>query len=201
MELLRLKRRLAVAGRGHKLLRDKLDELMRRFLELVSGFKTSHHEVEQELIAAYRNFIRGRAGLPINSLTTALTPSPDRLLKVNLTWENVMSVRVPKLSLDGEIKWDNYGFHHSGGDLDLALARFALVLPKLIKLGEQKKALELLALDIEKTRRRVNALEYVLIPNLEEAIRTISMKLSEAELANQTRLMKVKEMMEAKQAY
>jgi len=189
-----------VAKRGHKLLKDKLDELMRQFMELIKGFKQFHLEVEEQLIEAYRSFIRARAGMPLSTMEAILHPEPERMLAVQLDWANVMSVRVPRLSLTGEITWEQFGFAATGGDLDLAMHKFAQLFPKMISLAEQKRTIELLALDIERTRRRVNALEYVLIPNLEETIRDISMKLSESELANQIRLMKIKEMMEAQKA-
>ncbi len=192
MELLRLRRRLAIARRGHKLLKDKQDALIKQFIALVKENKELREEVERELQSAYLNFIGARAVMSGRSLEEALLiPGIRSYLKVGKV--NLMSVFVPRFDFMQEGDPANYGFWETSGELDAALYSFIKLLPKLIKLAEMEKAVILLADEIERTRRRVNALEYVLIPQLEETISFITMKLDEVERAALTRLMKIKE--------
>lgn len=192
MELLRLRRRLAIAKRGHKLLKDKQDALIKQFIQLVRENMTLREELEKELQRAYINFLGARAVMSSRVLEEALLlPGIRSHLKVGKI--NMMSVLVPKFDFLYEGDPTNYGFWETSGELDVALYTFINFLPKLIKLAEMEKAVVLLADEIEKTRRRVNALEYVLIPGLEEAISFITMKLDEMERAALTRLMKIKE--------
>jgi V/A-type H+-transporting ATPase subunit D len=196
MELLRLRRRRQVAQRGHKLLKDKLDELMKEFLARIGASRRLRTEVERELSAAYGllALARGEAGWA--SLTTSLAGgSPADILEVSE--RSVMAVRIPAFHVVDLPKPAGYSLLTTPLVLDSALEAFAAVAPRLIELAAREKAVELLAAEIERTRRRVNALEHVLLPQLDEAIRGISMKLEEIERSALTRLMKVKAMIEA----
>jgi len=193
MELMNLKKRHAVAVRGHKLLKDKLDELMRRFLHMIKGYKALHQEVEETLLRAHKHFIFARGAMSPLDLREALMFPPEHRLSVEVTWENVMSVHIPKMKIAGEVGACSYGYLTTGADLDLAMALYKEVLPRLLELVEKRRSLELLAAEIEGTRRRVNALEYVLIPTIEETVRDIVMRMNEMERSNLTRLMRVKE--------
>jgi len=193
MELMRLKKRYAVAVRGHKLLKDKLDELMRRFLRMIRGYKALHQEVEQALLRAHTHFLFARGSMSPLDLREALMSAPEKRLSVEVTWENIMGVHIPKMEIPGEVYTGSYGYVTTGADLDLAMALYKKVLPRLLELVEKRRSLELLAREIESTRRRVNALEYVLIPSIEETVRDIVMRMNELERSNLTRLMRVKE--------
>jgi V/A-type H+-transporting ATPase subunit D len=196
MELLRLRRRRQVAQRGHKLLKDKLDELMKEFLARIGASRQLRTEVERELSLAFGllALARGEAGWA--SLTTSLARgSPADILEVSE--RSVMAVRIPAFQVVDLPKPAGYSLLTTPLVLDSALEAFAAVAPRLIELAAREKAVELLAAEIERTRRRVNALEHVLIPQLDEAIRGISMKLEEIERSALTRLMKVKAMIEA----
>ncbi len=198
MELLKLRRRRQVAERGHKLLKDKLDELMKEFLARIGESRKLRSEVERELLAAYGVFAVARAEAGRASLAAALASgTPVELLE--MCERNVMSVRIPEFELGELPEPGGYSLITTPMMLDAALDALAAVAPKLIELAGREKAIELLAAEIERTRRRVNALEHVLIPQLNETIRDIGMKLDEAERSNLTRLMKVKEMIEAQQ--
>ena len=193
MELLRLKKRLRVAVRGHKLLKDKLDELMKNFLELVEENRRLRTGVEESLTRAFRGFAMARAVLSWSYLETALGAHKERR---GVTAKPVikMNIEIPHFILDEEEpNTYPYGLAETTGDLDEAVRRLQSVFRPLIKLAEVEKAVELMAGEIERTRRRVNALEYVLIPQLEEQVRYITMKLEENERGNLVRLMKVKE--------
>lgn len=192
MELLKLRRRMQVAQRGHKLLKDKLDELLKEFLARIAANRQLRHEVEWELMLAYRVFAlaRAEAGRPV--LAQALAAGAARDL-VGVSERSVMSVRIPVFELKEIERTEDYSLLTTPAVLDVALARLAAVAPRLLELAEREKAIELLAVEIETTRRRVNALEHVLIPQLSETIRYIQMKLEELERGNLTRLMKVKD--------
>lgn len=197
MELLRLKKRLAVARRGHKLLKDKRDELMKRFLDLVRSNRDLREEVETRLAEAFREFVLARAVLSREALESALLMGAPPL-DLPVDTQNIMSVEVPVFELlFAEYRADElpYGMAGTPGELDAAIATFREILPAMLRLAEMEKTAQLLAEEIEKTRRRVNSLEYVLIPRLAETIRFITMKLDENERGNTTRLMKVKDMM------
>ena len=193
MQLMKLRKRHAVAIRGHKLLKDKLDELMRRFLRMIKGYKTLHQEVEELILKGHKHFLFARALMSPIDLREALMAKTDRQLAISVSWENIMSVRVPKMTMEGEAVSGQYGYANTCADLDLAMALYKKVLPKLLELAEKRSSLELLATEIESTRRRVNALEYILIPTIEETIRDIIMRMNELERSNLTRLMRVKE--------
>jgi len=193
MELMNLRRRLGVAVRGHKLLKDKLDELMRHFLRMIKGYKALHQEVEEFILGAHKHFLFARATMTPIDLREALMTSAERQLTVSVSWENIMNVRVPKMEIEGEVSTGQYGYLTTSADLDLAIALYKKVLPKLLGLAEKRSSLEILATEIESTRRRVNALEYILIPTIEETIHDIVMRMNELERSNLTRLMRVKE--------
>ncbi len=193
MELLRLKRRTQIAQRGHKLLKDKLDELMKKFLDLVHQNRALRREVESKLAQAYLLFALARSEAPIEFIEEALL-YPHALATVDIEKINMMGVHVAEFKVKQEGTIDCYGLSTTPSVLDDALATFNEALPSMIKLAEMEKAVELLAVEIEKTRRRVNALEYVLIPQLEEATWSVSMKLDEMERSYRTQLMKIKEM-------
>lgn len=198
MVLTSLKKKLVVAIRGHKLLKDKRDELMKQFLELARKNKVLREEVERQLAEVYRNFAIANAVMSSEMMEEALM-YPKQGVAIELGKKNVMSVNVPvfDFTTKTEDKTDiyPYGFATTSGELDKAIARLAEVFPLMLELAAMEKEASLLAQEIEKTRRRVNALEYIMIPNLEETIKYIKMKLDENERGNQVRLMKVKDMM------
>lgn len=196
MELLRLRKRVAVARRGHKLLKDKRDELMKEFLRLVRENRDLRREVDEKLTAANRRFLVARAVMAKEALEGAIM-APGQRVYMEMDTAVVMSVRVPRFSLRQEGDPISYGFVDTSGELDAALLAFSEVLSLLVRLAEVEKSAELLADEIERTRRRVNALEYVMIPELVAAVRSISMKLSEQERSNVARLMKIKEIVRA----
>ena len=192
MELLRLRKRLQLARRGHKLLKDKRDELMKRFMGLVHQIKELRLDVEHELEEAWKRFLVARAVGGGEVIETAVSV-PTRKTYVEVEREQIMNVVVPVFTLKTEGKLASYGLATTPAELDTSLAAMEKVLGRMVELASKEKALELIGDEIERTRRRVNALEYVLIPNLIETIRYISMKLSEMERGNLTRLMRVKE--------
>jgi V/A-type H+-transporting ATPase subunit D len=191
MELLKLRKRVKLARRGHKLLKDKRDELMKQFLSLIHRNKELREEIEKEIAGVYLNFMAARALMSPEMLEEALM-LPKTQLKVDISTSLIMSVQVPKIDMeqqgDGFI---SYGLYEVPSALDQSLESLSLLMPKLIQLASMEKSLELLALEIEKTRRRVNALEYVLIPELETTARFIEMKLDEMERSSLTTLMSI----------
>ena len=197
MELTRIKRRLVTAKRGHKLLKDKRDEMVRQFIALVRENHRLRKEVERELGFALSGFAMARAVVEPAFMEEALL-SPARSIAVDMRIQSILSVRVPKLATKEEETQNtlSYGLAETSAQLDGAIESLTDLLPKLIKLAEVEKTCELLADEIEKTRRRVNALEYVMIPQFQQTIRFITMKLDENERGNLTRLMKVKDMIQ-----
>ena len=198
MELNRLKKKLVTAIRGHKLLKDKRDELMRQFMDLVRQDMELRLKVEEGIKAANKDFVIARAGMSEADLITALM-TPKQEVSLNVGTKNVMSVEVPvfeaKTRTDDPNDIYSYGYAFTSGDLDAAVKSLADVFPDMLRLAETEKACQMMAAEIERTRRRVNALEHVIIPETQENIRYISMKLDENERASQVRLMKVKDMM------
>ena len=192
MNLLRLKKRLAIARRGHKLLKDKQEELMRRILELINDIRTHRERVEQETARILGRFAIARAAYGAEALDEAVM-LPSKKVSVTVTTRNVMNVKVPVFHKEISGHTRCYGFNTTSGELDFALADFDDLLDSLLILAEKEKGLELLADEMEKTRRRVNALEFVLIPNIEETVKFINLKLAENERGELTRLMRVKE--------
>ncbi len=196
MELTRIKKKLATAIRGHKLLKDKRDELMRRFLDLVRENKDLREKVEKALSSANMNFALARAVMGDEAANTALMAS-RQTLSVDVKKANVMSVEIPQFISKKGASDDafSYGFAYTSGDLDFAVKSLSDIMPDLLKLAECEKSCQLMAAEIEKTRRRVNALEHVMIPDMQANIKYITMKLDENERSTQVRLMKVKDMM------
>ncbi|MDF2586273.1 MAG: V-type synthase subunit [Anaerocolumna sp.] len=198
MELTRLKKKLVTAVRGHKLLKDKRDELMRQFLDLVRENKVLREKVEAGITAANKNFVLARAGMADEVLNVALM-APRQEVYLNANTRNVMSVDIPKFEYQTKTPDANdiysYGFAFTSSDLDDAVKSLQDILPDMLRLAECEKACQLMASEIEKTRRRVNALEHVMIPEMQSSIKYIKMKLDENERSTQIRLMKVKDMM------
>lgn len=197
MELLRLKKRRVLAKRGHKLLKDKQDELMKQLLELVDKVKELRKKVDRELAKATGRYLFAKAGMGIEFLESAML-IPGIRIKLTIEEKSTMGVKTPIFKVQTEGSIQNYGFAHTTGELDSSLLAIERVVEELIHLAEKEKKLQLMAEEIEKTRRRVNALEYILIPNLEDTIKYITMKLSEMERSNLTRLMKVKDIVRSR---
>ena len=196
MELNRLKGRLTMAQRGHKLLKDKRDELMRKFLELIRENKDLRISVEEKLSRSFANFLLAQAVMSGETMEEAIM-FPQARVELDVEEKNLMSVRVPQFIQQHQEDESGdvypYGFANTSAELDTSIAALAEVLPQVIKLAEVEKAVSLLADEIDKTRRRVNALEHVLIPQLISTIKYISMKLDEAERSSLVRLMKIKD--------
>ncbi|MBR2702851.1 MAG: V-type ATP synthase subunit D [Oscillospiraceae bacterium] len=197
MVLNHLKGRLKTARRGHKLLKDKRDELMRQFLDVVKENKVLRERVEDGLTAAFSSLQVASSIMSPEMLEQALL-YPRQSVELDMKVRNVMSVKVPQYSFQTKNNDPSeiypYGFAQTSGELDDALDRMAKVFEDMLKLAEVEKSMQLMAQEIEKTRRRVNALEYVMIPELSENIKYITMKLAENENSTKVRLMKVKEM-------
>ena len=198
MELTRLKKKRITAVRGHKLLKDKRDELMRQYLDLVRENMDLRKRVEAGILSANRNLVIAKAGMSEPELHTALL-APKQEVQLKPGKKNVMSVDIPtfdyKMRTADENDIYSYGFAFTSSDLDDAVKSLADILPDMIRLAECEKACQMMASEIEKTRRRVNALEHVIIPETEKNIKYITMKLDENERSTQIRLMKVKDMM------
>ncbi|MDU6876869.1 V-type ATP synthase subunit D [Clostridium tepidum] len=204
MELTKLKKRLTTATRGHKLLKDKQDELMRRFIDMIKRNNELRKDVEKELEGSFKDFLIASAVMSPEFLEEAVA-YPKESISVDVKKENIMSVNVPVFDFKRKLEGDKgsifpYGFANTSAELDGAIEKLYGILPKLLELAKVEKACQLMADEIEKTRRRVNALEYMTIPQLEETIRFIQMKLDENERSTVTRLMKIKSMMEEKQS-
>lgn len=198
MELTRLKGKLLTAVRGHKLLKDKRDELMRQFLELVRQNKALREEVEKGINDANKNFVLARLAMSREAVNVAFM-SAKQEVTLDVSSKNVMSVEIPVFEYKTRTSDKNdiysYGYAFTSSDLDDAVKSLSDLLPKMLELAEKEKACQMMATEIEKTRRRVNALEHVLIPDYQENIKYITMKLDESERSSQVRLMKVKDMM------
>ena len=197
MELTRLKGRLKTAQRGHKLLKDKRDELMKQFMDVVRENRALRKRVEEGLMRAHGSFTVAAALMSPEMLEQSLL-YPTQSVELDMTFQNIMSVDVPQYQFrtssqdPGEVY--PYGFAQTSGELDDAVDAMSQVFQDMLRLAEVEKTSQLLAEEIEKTRRRVNALEYVMIPELEGNIKYIAMKLEENENSTKVRLLKVKEM-------
>ena len=200
MEMKKLQSRYTTARRGHKLLKDKRDELMKQFLEVVREDKALRERVEKALELYYKGFSVASASANPKMLEESLI-CPKKEGSLEVTYKNMMSVTVPEFSYSGAESEEataqsfNYGLAFTSGDLDVSLRELGGILEDLVRMAELEKQAQLLAEEIEKTRRRVNALEYIMMPQYLAAIKTIKMKLDENERGNTTRLMKVKDMM------
>lgn len=198
MELLNLKKRVKSAVRGHKLLKDKQDGLMKTFMEIIQEAKSTRREIEAKLGGAFKNFMQASSMMFPEMLESALL-YPSAKVDLSVTTRNVMSCYIPYFKLEQEGDILNYGYVQTSGELDMALAAFQEVFPLMIKLAEIEKQAERLAAELETTRRRVNALEHKLIPDLKETVKFIQMKLAEAERSTVVGVMRVKAMIEAQQ--
>lgn len=202
MELTRQKKKLATSVRGHKLLKDKRDELMKQFLDMVRENRALRQRVEEALIRAHGSFTMASALMGPEMMEQSLL-YPKQSVDLSMTYRNIMSVNVPMYRFQtrsadsGEIY--PYGFATTSCELDDAVDSLSGVFQDMLRLAQMEKACQLMAEEIEKTRRRVNALEYVIIPDCQAKIKSISMKLDENERNNTIRLMKVKDMMVAQQ--
>lgn len=198
MELTRLKRKLVTATRGHKLLKDKRDELMRQFLELARENMELRKKVEAGIERANKNFVLAKSTMSNEAVNVAFM-APKQEVTLETDMRNIMSVDIPVFEYRTRTSDANdiysYGFAFTSSDLDDAVKSLANLLPDMLKLAETEKACQLMASEIEKTRRRVNALEHVLIPETQESIKYITMKLDENERSSQIRLMKIKDIM------
>ena len=204
MELSRLKIRLKTAVRGHKLLKDKQDELMRQFIDMIKKNKKLREKVEEMLQNSFKDFLLSRGVMSDEMLENAIA-YPKEKIGVEVKKKNIMSVNVPQMTFVRENEGNQgmiypYGYAQTSADLDDAIDGLNSVMDNLLELAEVEKACQLMADEVEKTRRRVNALEYMTIPQLQETIIFIQMKLDENERGSITRLMKVKDMMSKKEA-
>ena len=204
MELTRLKTRLKTAVRGHKLLKDKQDELMRQFIEMIKENKKLREKVEEKLQNSFKDFLLSRGVMSDEMLENAIL-YPKEKISLNIKLKNIMSANVLKMTfikdnenLAGSIY--PYGYAQTSADLDDAIEGLNEIMDELLELSEIEKACQLMADEVEKTRRRVNALEYMTIPQYQETIKYIQMKLDENERGNIIRLMKVKDIMAKKEA-
>ena len=197
MELTKQKKKLLSATRGHKLLKDKRDELVRQFMDLIKENMDLRLKVEKGLKAANMEFAIARAGMSEQVLNTALMAT-GKTLEIKQQFKNVMSVEIPEFQTKNDIKGNDiysYGYAFTAGDLDDAVYSLSSVFEDMLKLAQVEKSCQLMASEIEKTRRRVNALDHVIIPEALDNIKYITMKLDENERSTQIRLMKVKDMM------
>lgn len=197
MMLTVMKKRLATSVRGHKLLKDKRDELMKEFLDLARANKELRDQVEDQLQYVYKSFSVASAVMSEEVLEEALM-FPKQGVELTVGSQNVMSVDVPvfdfKTTADDPTDIYPYGYANTSAELDMAISDLSTAFPLMLELASKEKEAQMLAAELERTRRRVNALEYVKIPQLEMTIKYIRMKLDENERGNQTRLMKVKDM-------
>ena len=196
MELLKLKKKLSIAQRGHKLLKDKLDEFVRQLLNLVKDLEQLRNDISKDYSSASKYFNFAKNSLFEESVITALSVS-NMTLNLETTCRQMLNIKIPQFKITSNQYMRSFGFLHSSIALDISLEKFSLIMEKIILLSEKEKAVQLMADEIQKTRRRVNALEYILIPNIEETIKHITMKLDENERNNQTQLMRIKDVLRA----
>ncbi len=200
MELLRLKKRRAIAVRGHKLLKDKLDEFVRQLLALVKEVAGMRKNIDS-MLRESREYLSlaGAATFP-ESVTAALSAS-EKTKFITVTMKQILNIRVPEYAVNEAAgAGRGYGFAQTSVGIDTSLEKFEDASREIIRLAEKEKAIQMIAEEIQKTRRRVNALEYILIPNLEETIQFISMKLEEHERNTKTQLMRIKDVVRAPKA-
>ena len=198
MQLTKLKKQLTTAVRGHKMLKDKRDELMRQFLDMIRETKTLREEVEERLKSVNNDFVLASSVMSKEELDTALL-APKQEVYLAASTRNVMSVDIPVYSFKTRTSEQSdifsYGFASTSFELDDAVMSLEKLLPDLIRLAQIEKSCVMMSAEIEKTRRRVNSLEHVMIPRYQETIKYISMKLEENDRSSRTRLMKVKDML------
>jgi len=196
MELLRLRRRVGLASRGHRLLSEKRDEICRQLIAISMQIKPLRQQVEKELLETSRRFMMARATMEPEDIRAAIE-IPTKKFNLAISFASIMSVKVPQLAKEiaGDIIC--YGFATTSGELDVALRALERAFDSLIELAEKEKQARLLATELQMTRRRVNVLEHVVIPELQETIKYIYSKLGEAERDNISRLMKVADIIRA----
>ncbi|HUT45169.1 MAG TPA: V-type ATP synthase subunit D [Sedimentisphaerales bacterium] len=196
MELLRLRRRVSLASRGHHLLSEKRDEISRQLIKIAREIRPLREKVEKELSETFRRFMLARATMEPEHTKAALAV-PTKKFSLAIDFANVMNIKVPHLTKDisGEIIC--YGYATTSGEMDVALLALERAFDLLIELAEKEKQAALLATELQMTRRRVNVLEHVVIPELHETIRFIYDKLAEAERDNISRLMKIADIIRA----
>lgn len=199
MELTRLKKRLVTAKRGHKLLKDKQDEMVRQFMEIIKYNNELRKEVEEELAKIMKSFNSAMLRMSYEGIMESLMV-PANSSSLTVGYKNTMNIKTPIISYEAGDKIDlTYGFAFTPVELDSSVIELSKLLPKLIELAQIEKTCDMLAFEIEKTRRRVNAIEFVMIPEMEQTIKFIVMKLDDNERSNIIRLMKSKEIVLAKQ--
>ena len=196
MELLRLRKRVALASRGHRLLSEKRDEISRQLIQIARDIQPLREKVEKELAQTFRRFMLARAGTEPEEVKAALAV-PTKKFKMVMDFASVMNVKVPHLGKEMEGKILCYGYAATSGEMDVALLSLERAFDSLIELAEKEKQARLLAVELQMTRRRVNVLEHVVIPETKETITFINSKLSEADRDNTTRLMKITDMIRA----
>ena len=199
IESINMKKSLKTAQRGHKLLKDKLDELIKKIIELVQKNEQLRKKTDEMLTNAYQNFMLAKAVIGEEGIEEALV-IPKQLVSVNISENSIMSVKIPQFDFKKEAEENTnnkilYGFAYTTSELDKAIESFSEVAENLLELAQNEKAIELISAEIEKTRRRVNAIENVTIPNYIDTIKYIQLKLSEDERASTSRLMKIKDML------
>lgn len=192
MELLKLKNRLKTAVRGYKLLREKRDGLMKHFMRIIKEAKILRKQIDQDLASAFRSFVFATAQMP-PEITQESLAWPNKKIELSFSRKNIMGVNIPQFSIQEKGEIFCYSLVTTSQELDTSLNIFDRVLKDLIKLAEIEQGAKLLANEIEKTRRRVNALEHILIPNLKETIKYIDMKLNEQERSAIAGLIRIKE--------
>ncbi len=197
MELLKLRKRLVVAVRGHKLLKDKLDGLMTEFLILIKEYKAARIQLDEELSSVMRLFVLASITSSSQPILPALEQSKGQQ-EIDIKQRRLVTVLVPQFEVSTIQGGTTYSYLDTPGELDIAVNELKEYFPKILKLAELEQSLRLMAKEIEKTRRRVNALEYILIPQIKETIKFIKSKLDEMERSNINRLMKIKEMLRDK---
>jgi V/A-type H+-transporting ATPase subunit D len=196
MELLRLRRRVGLANRGHRLLSEKRDEICRQLIKISMQIKPLRQQVEKELLETSRRFMMARATMEPEDIRAAIEV-PTKRFNLAISFASIMSVKVPQLAKEIEGDIICYGFATTSGELDVALRALERAFDSLIELAEKEKQARLLATELQMTRRRVNVLEHVVIPELQETIKFIYSKLGEAERDNISRLMKVADIIRA----
>lgn len=193
MELLTLRKRVALASRGHRLLSDKRDEISRQLVQIVKEIQPLREKVEQNLLETCRRFMLARASMEPEENKSSLE-IPTKKFSLAVSFSSIMNVKVPQLAKEIEGEIICYGFGTTSGELDVALLSLEEAFDSLIELAEKEKQAKLLATELQMTRRRVNVLEHVVIPELKQTIRYIFDKLAEAERDNISRLMKIADM-------
>ena len=194
MTLLNYKKKMKIAKKGHKLLKDKLEELIRKFIAMVKDYKKKRGDIETQLKGAYKKMFYAKANMSRLDFNEFVFSSPVEA-KVKIDSDKIMNIEVPKLDVEMEGNTHSYSLTQSNVFLDSAVEEYFEIVKKMLELSSIEKSIYLLADEIEKTRRRVNSLEYILIPKIEEIIKYISMKLEERARSALTQIMKIKDML------